>query len=201
MPRIALSNRPLTNIILNFGSTPSPGLQIGDPLGGGVYIGTTQDRNGVTYNLILSPDATETDRLAGSAWPQPNNQILGTSDVDGSFNTDYIITTASNGTDGAARYFYDLNYNGYSDWYWPSKAEITTLAAAVQSGLLGSQTYLNTFRYWSSTTAFQSFINPTRFVYYAWAMDSGGSQVFRPTANSSSSMSGGRVRCVRRQLP
>lgn len=199
MPRISLSGRQLTNIIVNFGTQS---LQIGDPLGGGTYIGTTQDTNGVTYNLILSPDSSDTDRNAGGSWPQPNSSILGTSDVDGSFNTSYIITTPSNDT-GAAKYFNDLVFNGYSDWYWPSKQEITTLSAAIATGNLGPQNFLYTFRYWSSTTSLTTSFNPTTFTYFAWAMDSDPSHtIFRPRADGTGgAMIGGRVRAMRRQLP
>ena len=179
---------------------------VGDSLGGGTYIGTTTDTNGVTYNLILSPYSTDTDRLAGGSWPQLNKSILGTSDVDGHFNTEYIPTTPNNASGYAADYFRDLTYGGYSDWYWPSKQEITTLSSALTSGLLSSEEkgpYLDSFRYWSSTTSLTTSFNPTTFTYYAWAMDSNTSHtIFRPRSDGTGgAMSNGRVRAVRRQLP
>jgi hypothetical protein len=194
-------------------NTPSPPpatLTIGDSLGGGTYIGTTRSISDVVYNLILSPyiaqsaEQTGTDLTAGGLWPETNKKISGTSDFDGYQNTNYIPTTPNNST-GTANYFGNLVVAGYDDWYWPSHQEMVTLSNALNTGLLTDEKkgpFLNSSRYWSSTTEFATLFNPTRFVYYAWAMDGNASHtIFRPFSESGSSMTGGRVRCVRRQLP
>ena len=185
-------------------------LTIGDQLGGGYYIGKTYDYSGTMYNLILSPYNAQsaagdgTDLNVGGTWPEPNKSILGTDQWDGNQNTNYIPTTSGNSTNGTANYFRDLVYGGYSDWYWPSHNEMGVLSAALNSGLLPSAAYgpyLNSFRYWSSTTEFSTLINPTRFIYYAWAMDSNSTHIiFKPRSDGTNgSMISGRVRCVRRQ--
>jgi hypothetical protein len=182
---------------------------IGANIGGGTVIGTTTDTNGVSYCLILSPyiaqsaAETGTDLIAGGSWPETNKSILGTSDFDGAQNTAYIPTTYNN-ANGTAKYYSGLSVNGYDDWYWPSHQELVTLSNALQSGVLTSEQkgpYLDSFRYWSSTTEFSTLFNPTRFIYYAWAMDSNANHtIFRPRSDGTgAAMISGRTRAVRRQ--
>jgi hypothetical protein len=182
---------------------------IGANIGGGTVIGTTTDTNGVSYCLILSPyiaqsaAETGTDLIAGGQWPETNKSILGTSDFDGAQNTAYIPTTYNN-ANGRAKYYAGLSVNGYDDWYWPSHQELVTLSNALKSGVLTAEQkgpYLDSFRYWSSTTEFSTLFNPTRFFYYAWAMDSDANHtIFRPRSDGTNgSMTSGRTRAVRRQ--
>jgi hypothetical protein len=184
---------------------------IGANIAGGTVIGTTVDNNGVSYCLILSPYNAQsganngTDLNVGGSWPEANKSILGTDDNDGYYNTQYIPTTSSNGTGYTADYFRDLTYNGYSDWYWPSHQELVTLSNALKSGVLTSDQkgpYLDSFRYWSSTTKMISSFNPTTFTYYAWAMDSNANHtIFSPRSDGTgAAMISGRVRAVRRQI-
>jgi hypothetical protein len=188
---------------------PVAAVAVGDSYGGGIYIGTTRDINNVVYNLILSPfiqfGEGITDVNAGNRWPMPNGNILGTSEFDGLQNTNYIPTTPDNSTGGVANYFGDLVSNGYSDWYWPAKNELETIASVLRNNQLTDEQagFLKTFRYWSSTTLFTTLFNPTRFIYFAWAMDSDTNKtIFQPRVDgTNSAMLSGRARCVRRQLP
>ena len=63
-----------------------------------------------------------------STWGCTGTEIGGTSTAfgTGDFNT-YLIAMNCNETNGMARTIYDLNLNGYSDWYLPSKDELNAI--------------------------------------------------------------------------
>ena len=171
----------------------SSSLTIGTSLGGGIYIGTTTDTGGTTYNLIMSPKASG-DLLAGGSWPEPVKTLLGTGVTDGYQNTEYIRTYPGNTTSGAAWGIHALSINGYTDWYWPSRDEITTMLAAINSGLLPSGEAPTT-GIWSSSIRYLS------SQYYAYAIDLIGNQIYNPPVGGNGGQSNYRVRAVRRQLP
>jgi hypothetical protein len=179
-----------TGIILGGASNS---LTIGTSLGGGIYIGTTTDTGGTTYNLIMSPKASG-DLAAGGAWPEPVKNLLGTGVTDGYQNTEYIRTYPGNTTSGAAWGIHALRINGYTDWYWPSRDEITTMLAAINSGLLPAGEAPTT-GIWSSS------IRYLNLQYYAYAIDLTGNQIYNPPVAGNGGQIGYRVRAVRRQLP
>ena len=130
---------------ISFSTDP---LGIGDSSEGGIiyYIFETVDPGyifGETHGLIAAP----TDQGAVS-WGCAGLVLGNTSDSlgAGKTNTLNIISSCSQmGT--AARMCNDLNMNGYSDWYLPSKDELNKLYL--------SRTYVGGFQplayYWTST--------------------------------------------------
>ncbi|MEI6853117.1 MAG: DUF1566 domain-containing protein [Bacteroidota bacterium] len=97
---------------------------------------------GETHGIIASPS----DLSSGVQWYNGSSMVTGaTSNSGGSNNTNTIVSTQGSGN-YAAKLCQDLVLGGYSDWYLPSKAELTVLYSKKTS--IGGFTAAN---YWSST--------------------------------------------------
>lgn len=97
---------------------------------------------GQTHGIIASP----ADQSAGIQWYNGNYTATGaTAAADGNDNTNTIVNVQGSGN-YAAKLCQDLVLGGYSDWYLPSKAELTIMYQNKAS--IGGFTATN---YWSST--------------------------------------------------
>jgi hypothetical protein len=110
-------------------ASSGPSLKIGDAYGGGVvaYVDTTG-----AHGLIAAvTDQTPVD--SGIQWALPVNQdtsvdgALGTGIGAGAANTNAIIAQNGSGTSYAAGLARAYNGGGFSDWYLPSKDELSKL--------------------------------------------------------------------------
>ncbi|MFM2285005.1 MAG: hypothetical protein RLZZ543_502 [Bacteroidota bacterium] len=124
--------------------TPSQTIAVGENYQGGVifYVDNTGQ-----HGLIASTQ----DLGIGSPWGCEGTNINGTDIIVGSglFNTEAIVVGCS-ATNTAAYLCYNLDYNGYSDWYLPSRDELSLIYTNLYLQGLGS---LNMASYWSSTQA------------------------------------------------
>lgn len=130
-------------------------LQAGDPC----YIA------GQIHGLIAAPPSQSTNTNA--PWSNSLTNI-GTSTALGSGNTNTIAIVTNQGSGSyAAKLCYDLVYNGYSDWYLPSKDELNKLY--INRSILDidvSLTYWSSSEYTTSNYAWnQSFSSGLQFPY------------------------------------
>ena len=123
---------------------PIQTIAIGQTYNGGIifYVDNTGQ-----HGLI---SATQ-DLGIGSPWGCEGTSINGTSLVVGTglFNTEAIVVGCS-ATNTAAYLTYNLDYNGYTDWYLPSRDELSLMYTNLYQAGLGS---FNLATYWSSTEA------------------------------------------------
>lgn len=108
--------------------TPTPGVDIGVPFGGGYYVGCNVKVDGVEYALIVSPKTQGGESTnAMQMWSAGGggNWNVGASLIDGAQNTTQLFNHVSHGESSQAAIFVKgLNINGYSDWYIPSIGEL-----------------------------------------------------------------------------
>ncbi len=117
-------------------TTPAAPFAIGDYYQGG-YIAYL-DASGL-HGLIVTPND-----LGNATWDNGSNIVTsasGTAIGTGETNTTYIVFNTGNGN-YAAKMCYDLDLNGYSDWYLPSIDELNAIIPFI--GGVG-------YTYWSST--------------------------------------------------
>jgi len=130
-------------------SQPPPGIKIGDTYQGGIifYIdGTGQ------HGLVAAPK----DQSAGVVWW--NGSFIDTGATatavgTGQANTDKIFAAQGAG-DYAASLAYNLELNGYSDWFLPSKDELNLMYTKIGPGAPAPLTNIGGFSnawFWSSS--------------------------------------------------
>jgi uncharacterized protein (TIGR02145 family)/gliding motility-associated-like protein len=132
---------------------------IGDNLAGGkiAYILQSFDF-GYVPGLIKGLITTNND-IASLSWGR-NGSSIGTTTYVGSGNANTnIIVQNTSGLNNAAGVCYDLNINGYNDWFLPSKDELNKLYS--NKNLIGG--FLNRL-YWSSSEAQGG-------AFYAWSQN------------------------------
>jgi hypothetical protein len=134
------------NGVPSWGPCPEPPIQVGSFYQGGVVFYV--DGNG--HGLI----AATSDQSIGALWGCEGTGITTLNTINtGLVNTEAIYVSCPQ-VDIAARICYDLELNGYTDWYLPSKDELD-LIYQNQAAIGG----FNNGLYWSSsqstsTTAF-----------------------------------------------
>ena len=130
-------------------------LKIGDAYQGGLvaYIFDQNDpgySSTIQHGLIMDPDITVPS--GGSIfWYNGSYSVTGATQTaigTGNYNTNLIVAAQGSGT-YSAKICYDLNKNGYSDWYLPSIDELYKIYLNYQS-LGGTLHFLNAV-YWSSS--------------------------------------------------
>jgi len=136
--------------------TTMPVFTIGQSYQGGLifYLDATKE-----HGLICAP----TDQSGGASWGCSGTSITnsnGTSIGTGQANTSAIVSGCAT-TGIAARICNDLILGGYSDWYLPSRSELSLVYSnLVAKGLGGFQSNNNYYYYWSSSqyTSTDSFL-------------------------------------------
>jgi hypothetical protein len=128
--------------------TTLPNLAVGQSYQGGIiaYIFVLGDSGyiaGQTHGLI----ATSTNQSTGAQWGCSGNSISGTSTTLGTglANTTAIVSGCAT-TTNAASLCNNLTSGGYTDWYLPSRDELTKLYT--NRALIGG---FNNVSYWSSS--------------------------------------------------
>ncbi len=117
--------------------------KIGDTFEGGIVFYV--DASGL-HGLVAAPS----DQSNSKTWL--NSLVMATNATDaaigkGQSNTTLIVATYGSGS-YAAQVCNDLNLNGKSDWYLPSKDELSLMYSNLQSKSIGNFAFA---RYWSST--------------------------------------------------
>lgn len=113
---------------LNYPHSPTPYYYIGKFTDGGYYIGDWEG-----YRLILQPRLASPPLLAWST-------VTGTTGVRGNNglnNTNALMAIAPNNYP-AAKYCYNLNLNGYSDWFLPSQQQLGYICVPTTQSVLYS---------------------------------------------------------------
>ncbi len=132
---------------------PATALNIGDTYGGGIVAYILQsDDPGYDANEQHGLIATTADQSTGIQWAILDEQIGGTSPAygTGSANTDKIIAQNGAGTEYAAGLARAYNGGGKSDWYLPSKDELSKILAS-KNIIGGFYEGLDQAHYWNST--------------------------------------------------
>ena len=120
-----------------------PSLTVGQPLGGGFYIGDISD-DGVKYHLIVAPKATGE---AVKKWI--GTTMVATSKTNGPGNTAVILNNQTT-TFPAAQFCADLRIGGFDDWYLPSKDELAVAWKAKKALADIGEAFADNY-FWSST--------------------------------------------------
>ncbi|MBE0639051.1 MAG: DUF1566 domain-containing protein [Bacteroidales bacterium] len=115
---------------------------IGQNYGGGIifYLDETQ-----FHGLV----AANTDQSSGISWGCNNTNIPGTSTDIGKGDENTILIVSGCIENGAARLCNDLELNGYSDWFLPSKDELNQMY--IQRLVIGGFNVSAQSGYWSSS--------------------------------------------------
>ena len=108
-------------------------------------------------------EAATSDQSTGAEWGCDGTTMGAVYDAYGTglMNTN-LITNACSTAGIAARLCSDLDLNGYSDWYLPTKTELTEMYTKLYSYGIGS---FMPASYWSSTEG------PWEYYYQPWSVD------------------------------
>ncbi len=133
-------------------SSSTPTVKLGQSYQGGIvfYILKAGD---IGYNASVQHGLIASDKdqlnLQGIAWaPSFSNVLVGTTFTaigTGNANTNAIVAKLGNGS-YAAKLCYDLELNGYSDWYLPSKEELNKILISPYLSYFSTSSL-----YWSSS--------------------------------------------------
>ena len=146
---------------------------VGDSYGGGkvAYILQPGESNGV-YNYDANVQhgliAATADAVSTMAWSNITDTLVDTTGLaigDGADNTNDIV--GQTGCDsGAAFYCYDLEKNGYDDWFLPSKDELNKLWLNKDAiGGFADATYWSSSEYGAYNAWYQDFYGGGQYDY------------------------------------
>lgn len=118
----SLAGVPSGAISMNcFYGRSAPPTSLGQVYEGGYYTGVIDIGGGVTYYMVLSPQASGESR---QQWKTSRTSTAGTcSTVDGRLNT----SNMNNSDHPAAQFTATRSINGYADWYFPALNETGTM--------------------------------------------------------------------------
>ncbi len=124
-----------------WGECPPEPLEIGDYFEGGIVIYLDGNGGGIV--------AAQTDQSIGAPWGCEGQNIGGTTLViGGGLNSTEAIYASCTDLGIAAKICYDLDYNGYTDWYLPTRDELLLMYQyRAQIGGFATGTY------WTSSQA------------------------------------------------
>lgn len=145
LAELQLKCAELYNLLLQFINSPS--VSVGDKVFGGIVFYV--DSSG-RHGLI----AAELDQSSGgSEWGCYCTEIVGTDTSlgKGASNTLQIVQQCTQTNNFAARICDNLNLNGFTDWYLPSKNELAFMYLNLQQKGLGN--FLTNVPYWSSSAS------------------------------------------------
>ena len=180
--RVKSVNSMGTNYSSDMTLTTSTGYSIGDTYQGGIIFfltGTYPNQHGLV--------CTETDQSTGAQWGCSGTIITGadgTSIGTGNQNTIDIINDCSS-LGIAAQICYDLDLNGYNDWFLPSKDELGLIFTNLKANNIGN---FKDGYYWSSSEL---------GIYFAWRCNFVDGQFNQWDKNRPSTISNTSVRAVR----
>lgn len=161
-------------------------LVLGQPFGGGYYIGDIIDPDdgmgGLTYALILAPKSSGQSN-PNLKWKTSTTATAGTSSLTNGLANSNAMNNSSH---PAAQFCRSLNIGGFRDWYLPAKSEVA-VSRVNRMAISGDDAIIVDSEYcWSSTE---------NSAASAWSqLFSGGSQMSTNKGNL------GRVRAMRRVL-
>ena len=134
-------------------------VQIGDTSFGGIvfYVDPTGE-----HGLVMA----ENDQSNSMVWNDSTSEIGSTSDgvYGGMANTNIILSAHKSGN-YAARLCFDLDINGYTDWYLPSYKELVLINQNLYAIGVGNLTEGPGEHYWSSTE-FSAFPSNARTIIF-----------------------------------
>jgi len=122
-------------------------LAIGDPYAGGFIFFLDGNEGGLVCAWKDQNDGS------GMAWANQQDVLTGASGESvgsGQSNTAAIVNVLGEDNDYAARLCENLEFEGYSDWFLPSKDELNLIFVNLHSAATSLGDFQNSF-YWSST--------------------------------------------------
>ena len=143
------------------------GHYIGELYGGGIVVDVWKEGDDEKVLIASLEDLKSTNGFYNANGSTPTQWIYGgtmsttllgpsaQSLYDGESNTSYIVKSSnlSGATGSAAQVCVDYRGGGYDDWYLPAYYELNTIynQAGIVNKVIGSESILNNFGYWTST--------------------------------------------------
>ena len=96
---------------------------VGEEFGGGVVFHVYRDASGTERGLVVAL----TNQSEGAAWSNVTNQLAGARSLWNGLENSNLIVNQTGHSSSAAKLCLDYSYNGFDDWYLPSRSEFLIL--------------------------------------------------------------------------